>query len=195
MIIKIGRTLSAVILATLGSLEVAAEPSKPVSSEVYFDVATSAGRATICSVQFTMMYPDHTYKLGNLVGVTGSISWMGDSSKLGIMFKVVGSDLESLNPPSFQKFRIATASINAGNTNYQPKIKLQCEDDAAYCGIYPLESGIYFLEAANNQNLYINYNRHDTGIDIVLPLIMKSDLKKETQFYRCMQELIGKVAQ
>ncbi|MDZ4792038.1 MAG: hypothetical protein SGJ17_12655 [Hyphomicrobiales bacterium] len=178
------------LVILFGWQTVNSEPVKPAQSDVYYDVVTSGGEPKVCSIKFSMVYQDFIYKNGGLVGVTGSVSWLGNESYVGVMLKVFAVDIANYQPLTTKSVRIGSANITAGSENYKPLMNLQCEDPAASCSVYKTDTSLLFLEVLENKSLFVNYNRHASGIDIKLPIVPRSNISEESNFHKCLEHIV-----
>ncbi len=175
------------------ALAAKAAPVEPLQSEIYYDVQYADGEPKICSVQFSLLYKDYTYKNGQTVFTTGSVNWLKANRGLGMFLKVSVADLTNFQPPTMEAVNVNAAYIVIGTKSHKPVKRIECEETTAFCGVYGFENTPSFLEALQSKSFFVNYNRHKQALDVQLLIKPRLVPAEIDNFYECLEQLLKAV--
>jgi hypothetical protein len=189
------RTLFAVAIAIVFIANPASSQSL-LKSEIAARTVTASGKLEACTIDFNLIYRDNVYKRGAPAGVSGSLTWAPYKAGVGLLLKVIGSDLMrgGANLESFhigtdwELFRLSHAFLATADTSYLADQQMSCENPNGYCGVYGFSKATAIARIMADK-FTINFNRHASGIDVSLPLDVSSG--DQVKFFECMEKIIN----
>ncbi len=163
--------------------------SKPLESEITYYVQTAGGQTAGCGVDTKTIIADDIYRKGAMTGILATFFWSEHRGNIGIILKVIGMDFNGGTPSPFKVSNAFMAIKEAPIAG----ASAQCEGQFSFCSLYWLPSSASLLEALDQGNLSLGFNREPGGLDIVFPidgsLSKPQDAKGFMDFHRCVAEM------
>lgn len=130
--------VAAIIYVILAAVSPLRAQDRIENSETDFYVQTAGGNPTICGLEFTFVYHDHTYRGGALAGVTGSLGWFENKGNIGLALKIVGSDFPNADKSDLtpKPFKVVQGSVAVDGKPVPPYGSISCEQPTGFCGMY-----------------------------------------------------------
>ena len=156
--------------------------------DVTIQKVPQAGTLEGCSVAFDVGYQDHTHRQGLPSVVSGSVTWYLQRQRTWATLKVVGQDISAAMVP-IGHFLITNAFIDVDTSTYLADEQSTCEHPQGFCAVYDTEKAVRLMSNAMPAFI-VAFNRHSTGLDIRLPIVMQEPQLKEMA--ECMGALIAR---
>ena len=156
---------------------------------------TVSGQLDACEMTYLIAFEDHIYRRGDIVFLRGAFSLNGVINRTDkapfITFKVTAFDVVNDKPvraPIYYAY-IVSNGISYANKEFT---KFACED-GGYCTGYELMANPE-LAVVGQSGLSINFNRHNGGSDVQVPVNFMRDKPQETaNFAECSSKLINAI--
>jgi hypothetical protein len=162
------------------------------------------GVLTGCSLNFTTLVKDFTYKAGTFARVDGSFNLLAAKSNLGVLLKVVVNDID---PKTYDwtPSSPVSAFFVSGNATSLPFLinrSLDSDTPGAVVAVYNAEKTFPMLvQGLNAGTVTVAFARTVGGVDMQVPIDVtvedtdnngnkKRSNKAATSFLQCTQDLI-----
>lgn len=121
-----------------------------------------------CGIEFRAMAKDFPYKQGNIVAITGSVSWFAlDNTVLGLTLKMLANDVEMLGgQATLVPFKIEHAYFKHGKTLHQSHATVPCDRPLGFCAAGDMDQAIAAMEAFYSGQLEVGYTREGGTMDV-----------------------------
>ena len=163
-----------------------------IMDDVTITEITAAAAIKGCSVEYTAVAPDHIYKGGAPIGITGTFAWML-APKVGIALftKILAADIDVTQPSNLAPFKIVHGFTRLNNTVLQVESRYDCERPSGFCGASGFDTAMSVFEeyAKGGESVAFGFNRSQGGMDVVVSVKALS-LDQSSRLAACMLKVL-----